>query len=81
MVFNFDALVDILRCPKSHSELVQDADGLISVDPSCRLRYPIRDDIPCLIVEDARQLSSDEWRAAMQRHQRDPETGRKIGGG
>ena len=67
MEFDFDSVKDILICPQSKSPLVQDGDSLVSVDPECRLRYEIRDDIPIMLVDEARELTPDEWAAAMQR--------------
>ncbi len=51
-------LLDILVCPKCKGELslTPNADGL-NCDP-CRLQYEIRDDIPNMLIEDARSLSS-----------------------
>jgi uncharacterized protein YbaR (Trm112 family) len=74
--FDFNALKDILRCPKSKSELVLDGNSLVSVDPACRLRYEIRDGIPCMFPEDAVALSVDEWSALMGAHGRDRVTGK-----
>lgn len=48
-------LLEILVCPicKTPVELMQDENGLRC--PSCRLVYPIRDDIPVMLVDEARQ--------------------------
>jgi uncharacterized protein YbaR (Trm112 family) len=53
-------LLDILRCPVCKGVLYYDkgaAELLCRVD---RLAYPIRDDIPVMLEEDARQLGADE---------------------
>lgn len=46
-------LLEILRCPldPSHTRLTLQGDRLIC--QRCDLRFPIRDEIPVLIVEDA----------------------------
>ena len=46
-------LLEILRCPACRStlELVPDASTLACV--GCRRRYPIRDGIPILLVDEA----------------------------
>jgi len=75
MPFDFESLKDVLVCPKSHSPLVMDEACLVSVDPQCRLRYDIRDDIPCMLVDEATELSPEEWADVMKRHHRDPATG------
>lgn len=50
-------LLKILRCPKCKSELQlkDDESGLRCLNPECRLVYPIRDEIPVMIVEEAKQ--------------------------
>ena len=47
-------LLDILVCPKCKTpvELKQDENGLRC--PACKLVYPIRDDIPVMLVDEAR---------------------------
>ena len=51
-------LLEILVCPKTHSSLVLYGDELISKD--ARLAYPIRDGIPIMLIEEARELSQEE---------------------
>lgn len=67
MTFQFAAVRDLLRCPKSRSPLVQDGDSLVCSDPECRLRFGIRDDIPGMLIDDATELTGEEWRGVMQR--------------
>jgi len=49
-------LLEILRCPKCKSkvELTSDGNGLKCVDPDCALVYPIRDEIPVMLVDEAK---------------------------
>ena len=68
MTFDFDAVRDIVRCPKSHSPLIHDGEALICTDATCRLKFPIRDDIPILLLDEAEELSEDAWRAIISRH-------------
>lgn len=75
MTFDFEALKDILVCPQSRSPLVFEGDRLVSVDPETRLSYPVRDDIPIMLVDEATPLAEDEWKQVMLRHGRDPLTG------
>ena len=59
MAMNIDDwLLDILVCPKCHSSLRADeaADELVCT--GCGLAYPVRDDIPVLLIEEARQPGS-----------------------
>jgi uncharacterized protein YbaR (Trm112 family) len=81
MPFNFRALEDILVCPGSRSKLVQEGASLVCVDPGCRLKYAIRDEIPIMLVDEAVKLSPEEWAGIMQHHARDPKTGEGAGPG
>lgn len=46
-------LLDILACPKCKGDihLNQKSDGLVC--DACRLVYPIRDDIPVMLIDEA----------------------------
>jgi len=48
-------LLEILRCPKCKSkvELKKDQSGLKCTNTECALVYPIRDDIPVMLIEEA----------------------------
>lgn len=48
-------LLNILRCPKCRSEvkLKDDGSGLRCLNDECGLVYPVRDDIPVMIIEEA----------------------------
>jgi uncharacterized protein YbaR (Trm112 family) len=50
-------LLDILACPQCKGEIhLNDAeDGLVC--EACRLVYEIRDDIPIMLIEEAKPLS------------------------
>jgi uncharacterized protein len=50
-------LLDILACPACHSPLRpdEDSDELICTGAACGLAYPVRDDIPVLLVDEARR--------------------------
>lgn len=49
-------LLEILRCPKCRSKVEENADGssLKCVNSECQLVYPIREDIPVMLVEEAK---------------------------
>ena len=53
-------LLDILACPECHSPLRVDeeASELVCTSATCALAYPVRDDIPVLLVEEARRTGS-----------------------
>lgn len=50
------ALLDILACPKCKGDvaLTEKKDGLVC--NVCRLIYPITDDIPVMLIEEANSL-------------------------
>ena len=49
-------LLEILACPKCKGEikLTDEGDGLIC--ETCRLKYPIRDDIPVMLIDEAEKI-------------------------
>lgn len=73
--FNYDLIKELICCPKTHAPLVFIGEALVCCDPEVRLRYPIVDGFPVLLVDEATALSSDEWAAIMREHGRDPVTG------
>jgi uncharacterized protein len=50
-------LLDILACPKCKGglHLTDKQDGLIC--EACKLRYPIKEDIPIMLIEEAETIS------------------------
>jgi uncharacterized protein len=52
-----DWLMEILACPQCHSPLRADeaASELVCTNEACALAYPVRDDIPVLLVDEARR--------------------------
>jgi len=47
-------LIEILRCPKCKFKVELRGDtALKCVNPECSLVYPVRDDIPVMLVEEA----------------------------
>ncbi|NEV61736.1 Trm112 family protein [Thiorhodococcus minor] len=53
-------LLDILVCPVTKGPLVFDRDRAELISLSAQLAYPIRDDIPVMLEEEARHLSLEE---------------------
>ena len=49
------ALLEILVCPDCRSALAVDDDNSELVCTGCGLAYPVRDDIPVLLVDEARR--------------------------
>jgi hypothetical protein len=53
-------LLEILVCPLCKSPLHLDAAKQELICKADRLAYPIRDDVPVMLVDEARALSADE---------------------
>ena len=51
------ALLEIIVCPDCHGTLAVDEEASELVCTACGLAYPVRDDIPVLLVEEARRPS------------------------
>ena len=51
-------LLDILACPqcKGEVQLTPEEDGLVC--NACRLKYPIKDEIPVMLVDEALPIES-----------------------
>jgi uncharacterized protein YbaR (Trm112 family) len=46
-------LLSILVCPKCKGELEYDREAAVLVCKACRLRYPVRDGIPIMLIDEA----------------------------
>ena len=53
-------LLDILVCPITKGPLIYDNENQELISKSARLAYPIRDDIPIMIEDEAREISENE---------------------
>lgn len=53
-------LLELLVCPLTKGRLDYDAQAQELVSRAARLAYPIRDGIPIMLPEEARELASDE---------------------
>jgi uncharacterized protein YbaR (Trm112 family) len=72
-----EELLNILRCPydPGHTRL-EPADGAL-VCTRCRLRFPIKEGIPCLLVEEAELPPGCDSLQALPCQQHGKETGGK----
>jgi len=50
-------LLEILVCPVTHGPLTYDRDKAELVSKSANLAYPIRDGVPIMLPEEARELT------------------------
>ncbi|RLB71962.1 MAG: Trm112 family protein [Deltaproteobacteria bacterium] len=46
-------LLEILACPKCKQLVELSAEGDYILCSGCRLRYPVRDDIPVMLIDEA----------------------------
>jgi uncharacterized protein YbaR (Trm112 family) len=46
-------LLEILVCPSCRGEVVYQADPELIICTKCGLQYPVRDDIPVMLIEEA----------------------------
>ena len=53
-------LLEILVCPLTKTHLDYDAGKQELISRAARLAYPIRDGIPIMLAEEARELKADE---------------------
>ena len=55
-------LLEILVCPVTKGQLTMSVDKTELISFSARLAYPIRDGIPVMLADEARELRTDEVR-------------------
>ena len=60
-------LLEILVCPRTKTSLLYDEARQELISRAARLAFPIRDGIPIMLEEEARQLDDDELRALGRR--------------
>jgi uncharacterized protein YbaR (Trm112 family) len=46
-------LLEILACPQCKAPVRLENDRIVCTNPHCGLRYPIRDGIPVMLIEEA----------------------------
>lgn len=56
-----EELMKIMVCPISHAPLVQVGDWLYSTDPNTRRKYPVRDSIPIMLVDESQIAEQVEF--------------------
>lgn len=59
-------LLDILACPACRARVIQDGSAIQCTSGDCRRRYPVRDDIPVMLVNEAEELDAAEWQRRMK---------------
>ena len=61
-------LLDILVCPVTKGPLIYDQSNQELLCKSSRLAYPIRDDIPVMLADEARSMSLEEIEKLKKHH-------------
>lgn len=56
-------LLEILVCPVTKGPLIFDKKNQELISKSAKLAYPIKDDIPVMLEQEARELTDDELAA------------------
>ncbi len=54
-------LLEILVCPLSHARVIQHGLWLYSTDAATRRRYPIRDGIPVMLIDESETVDETEF--------------------
>jgi uncharacterized protein YbaR (Trm112 family) len=67
-----EELLRIMECPVGRAPLVQIGDWLYSTDPKTRRKYPIRDGIPIMLVEESVEAAPEEFDRVMAESDRVP---------
>jgi uncharacterized protein YbaR (Trm112 family) len=53
-------LIEILACPKCKSDIRLSKDEKSIICDNCKLIYEIREDIPIMLIDEAKQVDSTE---------------------
>ena len=60
-----DELLRMLVCPQTRAKLVRSGDWLYSTDRETRKKYPIRDGIPVMLIDEADVADEAEFARVM----------------
>ncbi|MBY0564010.1 MAG: Trm112 family protein [Hyphomonadaceae bacterium] len=53
-------LLEVLVCPQTRSPLRYDRERQELISDSARLAYPVRDGVPIMLIDEARELGAEE---------------------
>jgi uncharacterized protein YbaR (Trm112 family) len=53
-------LLEVLVCPQTRTSLRYDKTRQELISDAARLAYPVRDGVPIMLIDEARELSPDE---------------------
>lgn len=63
-----EKLLEILACPLLKAPIVLDGEWIVSTDAATRRRYPVKDDIPVMLVDESEEMNESDWKAVMDKH-------------
>jgi uncharacterized protein len=55
-----ERLMDVLVCPACRTKVRLEGDRLICQNAGCGLRYPVRDDIPIMLIQEAEKPAAEK---------------------
>lgn len=61
-------LLSILACPESKAPLIQVGEWLYSTDAATRRRYPVREGIPIMLIDESEVVDQGEFDRIMAEH-------------
>ena len=53
-------LLEVLVCPQTRTPLRYDRERQELISDAARLAYPVRDGVPIMLIDEARELGADE---------------------
>ena len=53
-------LLEVLVCPQTRTSLRYDRERQELISDKARLAYPVRDGVPIMLIDEARELGADE---------------------
>jgi uncharacterized protein len=53
-------LLEVLVCPQTRTPLLYDKERQELISAAARLAYPVRDGVPIMLIDEARELGADE---------------------
>ena len=65
-----EGLLKMMECPVAHAPLVQVGDRLYSTDRETRRKYPIRDGIPVMLIDESEVVAPEEFDRVMAKADR-----------
>jgi uncharacterized protein len=55
-----ERLLEVLVCPACRSKLKSSGDRLVCQSAACGLRFPVRDDIPIMLIQEAEKPGAEK---------------------